>query len=42
MKTSMISSILFEKINIMHHWNEVGALHNLNDILCMHMFHTGK
>lgn len=33
MKTSMISSIMSEKIDIMHRWNEVGALHNLNDIL---------
>jgi hypothetical protein len=28
----MISSIMFEKIDIMHHWNEAGALHNPNDI----------
>jgi hypothetical protein len=33
MKTSMISSIISKKIDIMHHWNDAGALHNLNDIL---------
>jgi len=32
MKTSMISSIMSEKIDIIHHWNEVGALHNPKDI----------
>jgi hypothetical protein len=32
MNTSMIFSIMSEKIDIMHHWKEVGALHNLNDI----------
>ena len=33
MKTSMISSIMSKKIDIMHLWNDVGALHNPNDIL---------
>jgi hypothetical protein len=33
MKTSMISSIVFEKIDTMHRWNDAGALHNPNDIL---------
>jgi hypothetical protein len=33
MNTSMISSIMSEKIDIMHRWNDTGALHNPNDIL---------
>jgi hypothetical protein len=33
MKTSIISFIMSEKIDIMHRWNDVGALHNPNDIL---------
>ena len=32
MNTSLISSIISEKIDIMHHWKEVGALHSPNDI----------
>ena len=32
MKTSIISSIMSEKIDIMHLWKEAGALHNLKDI----------
>ena len=32
MKTFMISSIMSKKIDIMHRWNEGGALHNPNDI----------
>ena len=33
MKTSMISSIMSEKIDIMHLWNDAGALQSQNDIL---------
>jgi hypothetical protein len=32
MKTCMISSITSKKIDIIHHWNEAGALHNPKDI----------
>ena len=32
MKTSMIFSIMSKKIDIMHLWKEVGALHGLKDI----------
>ena len=37
MKTSMISSIMSEKIDIMHCWNDAGALHNLKDI-CLNAY----
>jgi hypothetical protein len=32
MNTSMIFSIMFEKMDIMHSWKEAGALHDPNDI----------
>ena len=32
MKTFIISSIMSEKIDIMHLWKEVGALYNPKDI----------
>jgi hypothetical protein len=32
MNTSMIFSIMSEKMGIMHRWKEAGALHNPNDI----------
>ena len=38
----MISSIISEKIDIMHLWNEAGVLHNAKDILDKHRFHRDK
>jgi hypothetical protein len=42
MKTSIISSIMSEKIDIMHCWKDGGELQSPKDIIDRHRFRMGK